>query len=215
MAYCNGQGVRRMVGTRRLGQGQQGLHHELNLRFGGGSAANHRSLNLGRGVLADRATALRGGQERHAASLPYQHRAASAPAVETTLDGDVGRAEPLHNLHDPPVKLGQPLGDRPFGGYSEAPVCDRARVRSCRFDHSVAGGGESWVDAENNRRTLPGRIPRVRGVGRRGLPKAPARFGSSAAIRGQRSPSRFTKSTDGGHSFYKSCSSSSGMSKLA
>src|SRR5437763_1394002 len=137
------------VGRRVAGQGEQAPHHVLHLPLSGVAVADHRLLDLERGVLRDRQAGEHRCADRRAARLPERERRLRIGVDEHYLDRDLARGVRRDDAVQPLEDRFQP-GRQVAGAGFDAAARHVAQPRAARLDHSEAGDPQPGIDAEDS-----------------------------------------------------------------
>ena len=99
VADGHSEGIRRVVGRRRLGQRQQGAHHPLHLVLRGRAASAHRLLHSLRRVREARDARHAGGKKHDPAGLAHREGAVGVAAEVEVLDRErIGECSRIRSL---------------------------------------------------------------------------------------------------------------------
>jgi len=140
------EGVGGVVGSRRLGQPEQGPDHPLDLALAGPSGAADRHLDRLRRVGEAADAALRRGQHRDAAGLPDGHRRVHVLAEVDRLDRHRLRLVPGDQLGQSPVDPLQATLHRLLRGRLDHTAVERNHVVALHAHDSEAEIGRTGVD---------------------------------------------------------------------
>ncbi len=152
MAEGYGQGVGGVGWGWRLGEDEEGLHHEGDLFLGAASVGRYELLYFGRLVDGDREAGLRSGEDGYSARFPNSYGGAGV-AEKEVFDGDF-----LWSVFADYVAYRLVDADQLLGVRSARRRRDRAEVETtvrgtADRDHTVAGAGQAGVDAEDGDKT--------------------------------------------------------------
>ena len=98
MADCNGEGVSGVIGVRCRRQAEDQSDHLLYLSFVSFPIANHRLLDLRRGIFSNGDIALRRGQQDRSSRLSNRHRRRYVLGKKERLDRYGARSVEIDQL---------------------------------------------------------------------------------------------------------------------
>ena len=183
------------VGRGIARQREQAPHHVLHLLLGGVAVADHRLLDLQRGVLGDRQAGEHRGADRGAARLAERERRLRVGVDEHLLDRDLAGRVRGDDLVQTFEDRFQPRGELAGAGLARS-RSPRREAGIAGFDDAESGDLQPGIDAEDSQFSLVSRPPPWcrRSARRRGSPARRA-AGACARRRRRRARSRWSASS--------------------